>query len=88
MKILPRHLQRCVAQTGLTRRHLISYDGARDLRIMAKDPRKDVREFSYSKKKDYIEWLTEAKREETRRQRLKTAIEWMARGKLQNWKYC
>jgi uncharacterized protein YdeI (YjbR/CyaY-like superfamily) len=43
--------------------------------------------FSYSHKKEYIEWLTEAKREETRRQRLATAIQWLAAGKSRNWKY-
>jgi uncharacterized protein YdeI (YjbR/CyaY-like superfamily) len=43
--------------------------------------------FSYSHKKEYVEWITEAKREETRQQRLKTAIEWMAGGKSRNWKY-
>ena len=43
--------------------------------------------FSYSRKKEYVEWLTEAKREETRRQRLATAIAWLAEGKPRNWKY-
>lgn len=44
-------------------------------------------EFSYSKRKDYIEWLTEAKSEETRARRLATAVEWIAEGKSRNWKY-
>jgi uncharacterized protein YdeI (YjbR/CyaY-like superfamily) len=43
--------------------------------------------FSYSHKKDYIEWITEAKTEETRNKRLTTAIEWIAEGKGRNWKY-
>jgi uncharacterized protein YdeI (YjbR/CyaY-like superfamily) len=43
--------------------------------------------FSYSNKKEYIEWLTEAKSEETRHRRLATAVEWMAEGKVRNWKY-
>ncbi|MEE8105924.1 MAG: YdeI/OmpD-associated family protein [Planctomycetota bacterium] len=43
--------------------------------------------FSPSHKRKYIEWLTEAKREETRQKRLATAIEWMAEGKPRNWKY-
>ena len=43
--------------------------------------------FSYSHKKEYVEWITEAKREETRAQRLKTALEWLAQGKARNWKY-
>lgn len=43
--------------------------------------------FSYSLKKEYVEWVVEAKREETREQRLKTAIEWLAQGKARHWKY-
>ena len=43
--------------------------------------------FSYSHKKEYVEWLTEAKTEETRTSRLATAIEWLAEGKPKNWKY-
>ncbi|HEY2711899.1 MAG TPA: YdeI/OmpD-associated family protein [Chthoniobacterales bacterium] len=43
--------------------------------------------FSHSHRKEYVEWITEAKREETRRKRLTTAIGWLAEGKTQNWKY-
>jgi uncharacterized protein YdeI (YjbR/CyaY-like superfamily) len=43
--------------------------------------------FSYSHKKEYVQWLTEAKREETRQRRLETALAWIAEGKSQNWKY-
>ncbi len=43
--------------------------------------------FSYSHKKEYVEWLTGAKREETRQKRLATALTWIAQGKSQNWKY-
>lgn len=43
--------------------------------------------FSYSHKKEYIEWITEAKTEATRNKRLETAIEWMTEGKVRNWKY-
>ena len=43
--------------------------------------------FSPSHKKEYVEWLTEAKREETRAQRLKTALAWIAAGKSRHWKY-
>lgn len=45
------------------------------------------KEFSYSNKKEYVEWVTEAKTEETRNRRLETAIDWMAQGKIRNWKY-
>jgi hypothetical protein len=44
-------------------------------------------EFSYTNKTEYLEWITEAKREETRSKRLETAIAWMAHGKPRNWKY-
>jgi uncharacterized protein YdeI (YjbR/CyaY-like superfamily) len=43
--------------------------------------------FSYSNKKDYIEWFEEAKTEATRHKRIETAIEWMEEGKSRNWKY-
>jgi len=43
--------------------------------------------FSYTNKKDYLEWITEAKTGETRAKRLATAVEWMAEGKIRNWKY-
>lgn len=43
--------------------------------------------FPYSKKKDYVEWITGAKAEATRDKRLATAIEWLAEGKSRNWKY-
>jgi uncharacterized protein YdeI (YjbR/CyaY-like superfamily) len=43
--------------------------------------------FSPSHRREYIAWLTEAKREETRERRLETALEWLAEGKSRNWKY-
>lgn len=43
--------------------------------------------FPYSKKKDYVEWVTEAKSEATRHKRLATTIEWLSEGKARNWKY-
>jgi len=43
--------------------------------------------FSRSHKKEYLDWTIEAKREKTREQRLRTAIEWIAEGKPRNWKY-
>jgi uncharacterized protein YdeI (YjbR/CyaY-like superfamily) len=44
-------------------------------------------DLSYGRRKDYVEWITEAKREATRRKRLATALEWLAEGKPRNWKY-
>lgn len=43
--------------------------------------------FSYSNKKEYVLWVTEAKTAETRNSRLKTSVEWMSEGKIRNWKY-
>ncbi len=43
--------------------------------------------FSYSNKKDYVDWVTEAKTDETREKRMATSIEWLAEGKSRNWKY-
>lgn len=44
-------------------------------------------DFSSSHKREYIEWITEAKREETRTRRLQTTLAWLAEGKVRNWKY-
>lgn len=43
--------------------------------------------FPYSCKKEYVEWITEAKTEATRDKRLATTLEWLAEGKRRNWKY-
>jgi uncharacterized protein YdeI (YjbR/CyaY-like superfamily) len=43
--------------------------------------------FSPSHKREYIEWITEAKQEATRERRLAQALEWMAQGTPRNWKY-
>jgi uncharacterized protein YdeI (YjbR/CyaY-like superfamily) len=43
--------------------------------------------FAPSCQREYVEWISEAKREETRAKRLGQAIEWMAQGKKRNWKY-
>ena len=43
--------------------------------------------FPPSGRREYVEWLTEAKRPETRAKRLAQAVEWMAEGKRRHWKY-
>lgn len=43
--------------------------------------------FPYSCKKEYVEWITEAKTDATRDKRLATTIEWLSEGKRRNWKY-
>ena len=45
------------------------------------------RAFPPSHKREYIEWITEAKTAQTRERRISTALEWMAEGKSRNWKY-
>ena len=40
-----------------------------------------------SHQRDYVEWITEAKREATRATRIRTSVEWLAEGKSRNWKY-
>lgn len=42
---------------------------------------------SPSHRREYLEWIMEAKRDETRRRRVATALEWIAEGKSRNWKY-
>jgi len=49
--------------------------------------RKTFDAFPPSKQRDYIEWIVEAKREETRDKRLAQAMEWLAEGKARHWKY-
>jgi uncharacterized protein YdeI (YjbR/CyaY-like superfamily) len=44
-------------------------------------------QFPPGARRDYIEWITDAKRDETREQRLLTAMEWIGEGKKRNWKY-
>jgi hypothetical protein len=43
--------------------------------------------FSPSHKREYVEWITEAKTEETRDRRIEQALGWMAEGKPRNWRY-
>ncbi len=43
--------------------------------------------FSPSHCNEYIDWITEAKRDDTRARRIATALEWLAAGKPRNWKY-
>lgn len=38
-------------------------------------------------RREYVEWITEARREETRDKRVAQALEWRAEGKPRNWKY-
>lgn len=43
--------------------------------------------FAPGQRREYLEWITEAKRPGTRASRLEQALEWLAEGKARNWKY-
>lgn len=43
--------------------------------------------FSPSQRREYVEWIVEAKREDTRTRRIAQAVEWLSEGKRRNWKY-
>jgi hypothetical protein len=43
--------------------------------------------FPPSQRREYIDWITEAKTAATRERRLATTLEWLAEGKPRNWKY-
>ena len=49
--------------------------------------RKAFDAFSPSHRREYVEWITEAKSDATRQKRMATAVEWLAEGKSRNWKY-
>lgn len=43
--------------------------------------------FASSARRDYVEWIAEAKQEATRAKRIATALIWLAEGKKRHWKY-
>ncbi len=43
--------------------------------------------FSPSHRREYVQWVLEARREETRRRRIADAVAWLGEGKPRNWKY-
>ncbi len=43
--------------------------------------------FPPSHRREYVEWITGAKRPETRARRVATAVAWIAEGKSYNWRY-
>ena len=52
-----------------------------------KKAQKAFEAFSPSQQREYIEWINEAKTEETQIRRVDTTVEWSAEGKTRNWKY-
>ena len=57
--------------------------------VLKKNPaaRETFETLSPSHRREYIQWLTEAKRDDTRKRRLTTAVQWLTEGKPQNWRY-
>ncbi len=49
--------------------------------------RRGYEALSPSGRREYVEWLEDAKRPETRARRLATALAWLAEGKARNWQY-
>ena len=43
--------------------------------------------FAPSHRREYLQWITEAKTDATRDRRIEQAVEWIAEGKQRNWKY-
>ena len=97
-EVLIRYIQEAVElnEKGIKPERRRPSHGARDLEIPADlqgalfendQARVTFEGFSYSNRKDYVEWITEAKQQATREKRLHTAVEWLAEGKPRNWKY-
>jgi hypothetical protein len=49
--------------------------------------RSTFEKFPPGKRRDYLEWILDAKQAQTRQRRIETAVEWLAEGKSRNWKY-
>lgn len=69
------------------KQELIVPDGLKKALAKNKTAKANFESFSYSKQKDYVEWITEAKTDATRDKRIATTVEWVAEGKGKNWKY-
>ena len=44
-------------------------------------------DFAPGHRREYLDWIAEAKRDETRHKRIATTIEWLSEGKKRNWQY-
>jgi uncharacterized protein YdeI (YjbR/CyaY-like superfamily) len=52
-----------------------------------KKARDNFEGFSPSHRREYIEWIMEAKTDATREKRIATTVEWLTEGKSRMWKY-
>jgi uncharacterized protein YdeI (YjbR/CyaY-like superfamily) len=97
-KVLAGYIKKAVAlnDDGVTVVRRVKRAAPKALRVPAdlaaalnKSPKADATfsGFSPSHKREYIEWITEARSAATRERRVKTTIEWLTEGKARNWKY-
>lgn len=49
--------------------------------------RETFERFSPSHRREYIEWIAEARTDSTRQKRIATSVEWLSEGKTRMWKY-
>ncbi len=85
--LLARNAKRAAkARSGATPPARAPADLAAALRANAK-ARAAFAGFPPSHRREYVEWITGAKRAETRARRLATAVRWIAQGKSLRWKY-
>ncbi len=70
-----------------TPKPLVIPDDLAELLTNNDQARSTFESFPPSQKREYLEWITEAKTEVTRSKRLATTIEWLTEGKTRNWKY-
>jgi uncharacterized protein YdeI (YjbR/CyaY-like superfamily) len=71
---------------GKKRPLVVPKDLGAALRTNAK-ARATFKSLSRTEQREYVEWIESAKREDTRGRRLATAIEWLAQGKVKEWRY-
>jgi uncharacterized protein YdeI (YjbR/CyaY-like superfamily) len=53
----------------------------------APEAKATLESFPPSARRDYLEWIADAKQDATRAKRIAAAIEWLSEGKRRNWKY-
>ena len=53
----------------------------------APQARQAFESFAPGHRREYLEWVAEAKQDSTRQKRIASALEWLAQGKRRNWKY-
>jgi uncharacterized protein YdeI (YjbR/CyaY-like superfamily) len=49
--------------------------------------RANYERFTPAQRREYVDWLRDAKQDATRERRLATTVAWLAEGKQRNWKY-